>query len=99
VLRGPLKLAGVVNAYAAELMGWYVSDSKARWREGDPLATLDRPKGKVLQVLIHPIWWGPGHPREKLQRFVGEVASQTGEGPEGANRRLVEHIEIGVGDF
>ena len=50
-------VAGMVNAYATPLMQWYLSDSKGFWREGDPLASLDRPPAPFLQILIHPIWW------------------------------------------
>jgi hypothetical protein len=59
--RGPLYVAGLVNAYAAPLMAWYLSDSKGSWREGDPLASLRNPAGPVLQVLIHPVWWDEEH--------------------------------------
>ena len=70
-LHGPRLIAGMVNAYAGELMGWYLSDSKGRWREGEPLAKLLRPEEDLLQLLIHPIWWGSEHmsPEERLQEF------------------------------
>jgi hypothetical protein len=70
-LHGPQLIAGMVNAYASELMGWYLSDSKGRWREGEPLSKLLRPEKHLLQLLIHPIWWGSEHmsPEERLQEF------------------------------
>jgi hypothetical protein len=70
-LKGPLHVSGRVNAYAHELMEWYLSDSAGRWREGEPLPMLERPKGKLLQLLIHPIWWGDRHRSgpERLQDF------------------------------
>lgn len=74
-LRGPLVVAGMVNGYAAELMAGYISDSKAHWREGEPLPrVLGKPAVDVLQVLIHPIWWGETHQigAERLQSFFEE---------------------------
>ena len=81
-LRGPLQVAGMVNAYAAELMADYISDSKANWREGDPLARILRPPRGVLQVVIHPIWWGPAHQAgpERLQSFF--ETRTVGQAPE-----------------
>lgn len=43
-LRGPLLVAGRVNAYSQELMVWYLSDSIGCWREGEPLPKLLRPE-------------------------------------------------------
>lgn len=75
LLRGPLVIAEMVNAYAAELMVGYISDSKANWREGEPLPKLlARPVIDVLQVLIHPIWWASRHRSgpDRLQTFFEE---------------------------
>ena len=60
-LRGPLKVAGLVNAYAEELMGWYLSDSNACWREGEPIPQMSTPRHTLLQILVHPFWWGDVH--------------------------------------
>lgn len=60
-LRGPLMVGGLVNAYAAELMGWYLSDSNGCWREGEPIPSLMAPRHSILQMLVHPIWWGEAH--------------------------------------
>jgi len=70
-LRGPLLVAEKVNAYSAELMGWYLSDSKGHWREGEPLPMLENPQKPLLQLLVHPIWWGAKHMRasDRLQSF------------------------------
>ena len=72
LLRGPLTVAGRVNAYAKELMDWYLSDSKGCWKKGDPLAILLRPRKTLLQLLIHPVWWGDKHksPNRRLQEFL-----------------------------
>lgn len=68
-LRGPLYLAGRVNAYAAELMEWYISDSRGAWRCGEPLVEIGEKRHRALQLLTHPIWWGPNHmaPANRLQ--------------------------------
>lgn len=70
-LRGPLFIADRVNAYADVLMAWYLSDSKGQWRAGEPLALLQRPAHPLLQLLIHPFWWGDEHREagERLQDF------------------------------
>ena len=74
-LRGPLQIANVVNAYAKELMSWYLSDSAGNWREGEPLQKLKNPNGNLLQLLIHPIWWGEEHKSgsENLEDFFQKV--------------------------
>ena len=60
-----------VNAYSRELMAWYLSDSKGNWREGEPLPKLLKPDKYLLQLLIHPIWWGDEHilPEDRLQAY------------------------------
>lgn len=52
---------GKVNAYSRELMSWYLSDSAGNWREGEPLPLLSNPDRPLLQLLIHPFWWGEEH--------------------------------------
>jgi hypothetical protein len=71
LLRGPLLVSEKVNAYAAELMDWYLSDSKGNWRAGEPLPQLNDPSKTVLQLLTHPIWWGEQHepPAQRLESF------------------------------
>ncbi len=78
LLNGPLLVAGRVNAYAEPLMAWYLSDSKGVWREGEPLPMLLRPRGCILQLLIHPIWWGPcqNSPEDRLTRFLKEFTRE-----------------------
>jgi len=70
-IKGPLFMFGRVNAYSAELMEWYLSDSKGNWRNGEPLPMLENPKKGILQLLIHPIWWGKWHisASDRLQLF------------------------------
>lgn len=82
LLRGPLIVAGRVNAYSKELMAWYLSDSKGTWREGEPLPRLQNPDQPLLQLLIHPIWWGNEHrpAQDRLQAFF--EASIQGDSPE-----------------
>jgi hypothetical protein len=71
MLRGPLIVCGKVNAYADELSGWYLSDSKGNWRAGEPLSQIVQERHRILQLLTHPIWWGEEHqsPAERLESF------------------------------
>ena len=71
LLRGPMFVAGRVNAYAAELMETYWSDSKGNWREGEPIPKLTASGWNVVQLLTHPIWWGRDHvaAADRLQEF------------------------------
>src|SRR5207302_922810 len=71
-LRGPSLVAGRVNAYARELMDWYLSDSGGRWRQGEPLPMLEHPTRPMLQLLTHPIWWAEQHqaPPDRLDAFL-----------------------------
>jgi hypothetical protein len=80
VLRGPLLLAGRVNGYAEPLMDWYLSDSAGRWRQGPPVPSLLRPGKSILQLLTHPIWWGPTHMSgpARLQAFFEEETGGKG---------------------
>ena len=81
-LRGPMTICGMVNAYADRLMACYISDSKGSWKAGEPLPLLinfDRP---IVQLLIHPIWWGKEHmsPEDRLQEFFEtEIQEQSHE--------------------
>ncbi len=73
-LNGPLTILGRTNAYSAELMKWYLSDSKGNWREGNPLIAMQTIKNNILQLLIHPIWWNDFsmNAGERLQYFFEE---------------------------
>jgi hypothetical protein len=89
LLRGPLKVANRINAYANELMDWYLSDSKGIWREGEPIPKLDKPIKNMLQLLVHPIWWGENHelPEDRLQHFFEYKTSSY----DYAEKRLFDH--------
>ena len=78
LINGPLRVAGRVSGYAKELFQWYISDSRARWREGEPLASLTLPRGPNLQILIDPIWWGEDHvhPTIRTRDFLFEIGSR-----------------------
>ncbi|HZS02038.1 MAG TPA: hypothetical protein VFE37_25195 [Chloroflexota bacterium] len=96
-LRGPLVVAGRVNAYARELMDWYLSDSGGRWRQGEPLPMLAYPARPALQLLTHPIWWGETHqaPADRLEAFFAEATA--GLAPAERARydaALGEHIQV-----
>jgi hypothetical protein len=74
---GPLLINGRINADASELRAWYISDSGGDWHDSDPLSQLTRPPGMVLQMILHPIWWGDEHTLapQRLQEFF-EVATR-----------------------
>ena len=61
LLGGNLEISGRVNAYARDAMKGYMSDSKGSWRDGEPLPKIINSPHRILQVLIHPIWWGTEH--------------------------------------
>ena len=69
LFRLPLEISGRVNAYATELTGFkyesepplkhYISDSGGGRGLTRPLLEMLRDYDKsLLQLLIHPIWWG-----------------------------------------
>lgn len=96
-LRGPLRVGSMINAYAAALMGWYMSDSRGRWRDGEPLPRLIEPEGPLLQLLIHPVWWGDAHraAEDRLQDFFESATSGMGEDRVAAfDRALRGHLTI-----
>jgi hypothetical protein len=87
-LHGPLFISGRVNAYAQKLMDWYISDSKGNWRAGEPLPKLLKPDKPLLQLLIHPIWWGEEHmsPEDRLQEFFNTET-------QGQSRQAIEAFD------
>lgn len=94
LVRGPLRVGGRVSSYAAPLMGWYISDSRARWREGPPIEQIERRRDPVLQVLVHPMWWGEKNvrPDVRLREILTELAPQVGESFEALRTRAWRHI-------
>ncbi len=101
LLRGPLHIAGRVSGYAESLFGWYLSDSRARWREGEPIASLAQPRSPWLQILVHPVWWGEGdlRPDVRLRAVVHELATERGEPFEAARTRMTDHIGFRAADL
>ena len=55
-------------------MEFYISDSKGRWREGNPLHSIVSERFRVGQILTHPFWWSETNisPIEKLNRLLIE---------------------------
>lgn len=94
LMGGPLRVAGRVSGYANELFAWYLSDSRGRWREGEPVAGLVRPRGPNLQILIHPVWWGEQHaaPPARLHELLTELEPALGRNYAVLNDELWEHI-------
>ncbi len=68
---GHLLINGRVNADACELRSWCVSDSGGYWRNGNPISQMAQPGGPVLQLILHPIWWGDENMAapQRLQEF------------------------------
>lgn len=76
-IGGDLTVCGRINAYAAQLMKCYISDSKGQWRNGEPIPTLLSTTASVVQLLLHPIWYGDNcmDPQHRLEEFfLGETA-------------------------
>ena len=94
LFAGPLLVAGRVNGYASELFRYYLSDSGGRWREGEPLESLKSPRSRILQILVHPIWWGERHakPAVRLRHFLLELQESAGISFERLNDMLNDHI-------
>ncbi|MDB4943218.1 MAG: hypothetical protein JWP97_2752 [Labilithrix sp.] len=101
LLRGPLTVAGRTSGYAEDLFRWYLSDSRARWREGPPIESLDRPRGSVLQILVHPEWWAEGNvrPELRLREIVQEIAKDEGKPYEDVRDRVAPHIIYRAADL
>jgi hypothetical protein len=90
-LGGRTKIAGRINAYAKPYMKWYLSDSAARWRQGEPLPSLRAPQAQLLQLLVHPVWWDEQHKsgRERIAELFAEMGA-------GQNRETTEMINAGL---
>lgn len=66
-----------VSTYAPRFMPQetkYLSESNARWREGDPSAPIVEGRWRRLQLLTHPVWWAAGteKPPERVLEDVFE---------------------------
>lgn len=68
---GPLLVNERVNADARELRAWLLTEREGTWQGDDPLKALVQPRGRVLQISLHPLWWGHKHLHapERLQEF------------------------------
>jgi hypothetical protein len=95
-LSGPAMIADRVNAYGTELFKWYLSDSAGRWREGEPILSLAKPRHTHLQILVHPIWWGRRHlsARERMGEFIKQQSVALGLSAEAANEMLFDHAGV-----
>jgi len=73
LLRGPDLVGGLASAYAAPLMRCYLSDSAGSWRQ-DPIRVLSETGEPVVQLLVHPVWWGPeaAEPPDRLESLYDE---------------------------
>jgi hypothetical protein len=101
-LRGPLLIADMVNAYSKELMAWYISDSRGRFRVGEPMQALAERKGAILQFLTHPLWWGEAHatPEMRVQHFFeARLKSKENAEKKALARTLYNHISVWPANF
>ena len=73
---GHLLVNGRVNADASELRSGCISDSGGSWRNGNPISQMAQLVGPVLQLILHPIWWGDENAAapQRLQEFF-EIAT------------------------
>jgi len=96
MIGGPLLVSGRVNAYAAPLLAWYLSDSQGRWREGEPAVSIERPRADHLQILVHPLWWGEHNevPVQRLGRLVEKLARERNESYEAVADLAYAHILV-----
>lgn len=94
LLGGGLFVAGRVNAYAEPFFEWYLSDSRGRWREGNPMESIERPRSTLLQMLVHPIWWGPERisPGQRLGGFIAELAEERSAPLPELSEQVLAHI-------
>lgn len=78
LFNGPLLFEGRLNADARDLRGWCISDAEGEWSEGEPIASIVRPRGPLLQMVLHPIWWGKVHlpAPQRLQEFFDGVTRE-----------------------
>ena len=74
---GPLLIQERVNADSRELRNWCVSDTGGTWQEKQPSSKSTKPRKEILQLILHPIWWGTTHQSapQRLQSFF-ELATQ-----------------------
>ncbi|NNE99530.1 MAG: hypothetical protein HKN25_10975 [Pyrinomonadaceae bacterium] len=97
LINGQLMLDGLVNAYAKELMGAYLSDSRGNWREGNPLSVLAKRPAKLLQLLTHPFWWNEQHVSAAdclEQFFVARTKNHSDEFADEFDEALSNHLTI-----
>jgi peptidoglycan/xylan/chitin deacetylase (PgdA/CDA1 family) len=81
---------GFADAYSSRFFAeiGYISDSRGRFREPDPLGFVrSHPR---LQLLIHAEWWSQDGltRREALERVVEEIQSRTRRAMDGELRNL-----------
>lgn len=99
----PLKIFDKVNAYAAKLTGFtqkptpslkrYFSDSSGCFRE-PPLEKLKNYNEPLLQLLIHPIWWG--HYQESRHNLFAFFEEKVQEHREELRSKIKEAINVDV---
>lgn len=67
-MDGPVRLAGLTNAYAGIFMSssegaLYTTDSAGTWSYGEPISRINHAidvNARVIQVLTHAEWWDLG---------------------------------------
>lgn len=97
LLHGPLLIAGRVNSYAKELMVWYISDSRGRFRVGEPVRAVSEKKGTILHLLLHPVWWAETHtPKEELVAIFhdGRTRGQDEKAKRDFSRAIHQTIDV-----
>ena len=97
VLRGPIMVCGMVNAYAKELMTWYLSDSRGVWRMGEPINNILNKKFPLLNILVHPIWWGEVH-KQRSERLQDFFEAKTRYKSKEFSKDLADYIFKAVGE-
>lgn len=75
LFNGPLLVDGRVNADSRKLRQWMLMDAGGTWRHGNLLSRIAHANDPVLQLLLHPLWWGHTHlpASERLQEFFEQA--------------------------
>jgi hypothetical protein len=86
LLSANLEIPGLINTYSTLFFNEikYISDSRMEWRESPEVFLAESEYSRVLQLLIHPIWYSGRETRggmesnlhDRLETFLGSSRSE-----------------------